>query len=193
MVLSPYGEEILANQTVKYTVSTATSTGFIVKLNEPALVDLTFSWHAFASPEAKLFVSDGQTEDISLIIIADTLTTEPDDSAPATSTQPSANETSDSLPVADNGVDLIGEAAASSTAKNAIESGASSAGESTVAEPVTESAISAPAAEPVTQEDTDNTENILEQPTEGQPTGELETSSVEPLAPTEPELPAENL
>ena len=39
--------------------------------------DITFDWHAFASPEAKLFVSNGTTENITLVLAPAPLVTPP--------------------------------------------------------------------------------------------------------------------
>jgi YVTN family beta-propeller protein len=51
----------------QYRVTGVDSMGFIIELEETQTKDVTFSWHAFASETAKLFVSDGTTENIVLV------------------------------------------------------------------------------------------------------------------------------
>ena len=185
VVLSPYGEEILANEAIKWTVSLATSTGFIVKLNEPAPADLIFSWHAFASPQAKLFVSDGSSQEITLQIPSSNFQVPNNIQIPnsnnqtaavteATTTQPLTGE-----PVAEN--QMVSET------NELSETNESAATESIAEEP----ASPAPVTEPVSQENAASAENISGQPAEEQSAGELETSSVEPLMPVPP--PLENI
>ena len=185
VVLSPYGEDILANEAIKWTVSLASSTGFAVKLSESALTDLTFSWHAFASPQAKLFVSDGSSQEITLQIPSSNF------QVPNNIQIPNSNNQTAAVTEATTTQPLIGEPAAEnqmvSETNELSETNESAATESIAEEP----ASSAPAAEPAIQENTDSMENISGQPAEEQSAGELETSSVEPLMPVPP--PLENI
>ncbi|MEP6960487.1 MAG: tail fiber domain-containing protein [Acidobacteriota bacterium] len=44
------------------------STGFTIELDQTDNSDLIFNWHSFASPSARLFVSGGETQSITLIL-----------------------------------------------------------------------------------------------------------------------------
>lgn len=77
---APYEEQPIVTLTLasdnyltKYFVSSASSTGFVVKI-EPQQTEkpVILNWHAFGAEEAKVFVSDGTTEDIKLIVIEPT-------------------------------------------------------------------------------------------------------------------------
>lgn len=65
VTISSYGSDLL-DKNINYTVATTTAKGFIIKISTTTESDLTFNWHAFASPEAKLFVSDGTSQTVSL-------------------------------------------------------------------------------------------------------------------------------
>ncbi|MCL5667077.1 MAG: tail fiber domain-containing protein [Patescibacteria group bacterium] len=54
--------------TARYWVENANANGFTVVLEHAEEYDVTFNWHSFASPEAKLTVSDGTTLDIVLVL-----------------------------------------------------------------------------------------------------------------------------
>ncbi len=64
---SPRGEANLF-ASFKYTVLDETTAGFRIKINQEVRHDLDFSWHAFAVEEGKIFVSDGTTEEIEIVI-----------------------------------------------------------------------------------------------------------------------------
>jgi len=48
-----------------------TTEGFLIRIPDPLEADISFNWHAFGAQNAKLFVSDGSTKDI-VVIVADT-------------------------------------------------------------------------------------------------------------------------
>ncbi len=67
VTLTMRGEEAL-NTSVKYTVVNETNEGFEIKLNIAHYENLDFNWHAFGAYEGKIFVSDGTTENITLVV-----------------------------------------------------------------------------------------------------------------------------
>ncbi|NMB48079.1 hypothetical protein GYA13_01365 [Candidatus Kuenenbacteria bacterium] len=52
----------------QYKITEKTNDGFKIVLEKKQFLDIVFDWHAFASPEAKLFVSDGSVEEIQLSV-----------------------------------------------------------------------------------------------------------------------------
>jgi hypothetical protein len=68
VAVTPVGSELLAYD-FSFVVTDKTATGFTVQISQPQPIDITFDWHAFASEEGKLFVSDGTTEDITLVVV----------------------------------------------------------------------------------------------------------------------------
>ncbi len=51
-----------------YRIASTTAEGFTIELKYAQDEDVTFNFHAFASPEAKLMVSDGSSENIVLVV-----------------------------------------------------------------------------------------------------------------------------
>ena len=52
----------------KYGVENTDSQGFDILIDQPQSVDITFNWHAFGANQAKIFISDGTTADINLVV-----------------------------------------------------------------------------------------------------------------------------
>ena len=50
----------------QYKVSEVTTEGFTIEISEAQTEDIMFSWHAFASEEGKVFMSDGTNEEIGI-------------------------------------------------------------------------------------------------------------------------------
>ncbi len=67
VTLTLRGENAL-NANFKYTVVDESNTGFTIKISEPQEEPVQFNWHAFGADEGKIFVSDGNTRDIELVI-----------------------------------------------------------------------------------------------------------------------------
>jgi len=67
VTVTPRGEAALGAD-FKYAVVDENSEGFTIRIDRVMDMALEFNWHAFASPEAKLTVSDGSSEDIMLIV-----------------------------------------------------------------------------------------------------------------------------
>lgn len=67
VTVTPTGETALTAD-FRYTVTGKNNAGFTVELSNSVQVDLTFDWHAFASPEARLSVSDGSTQSVNLVV-----------------------------------------------------------------------------------------------------------------------------
>ena len=54
--------------TARYWVDHKDASGFTIELDQPETLDLTFDWYAFGGEGAKLTVSDGTTQDITLVL-----------------------------------------------------------------------------------------------------------------------------
>jgi hypothetical protein len=52
-----------------HNISDVNNQGFTINIPEATTTDITFNWHSFASPESKLTVSDGTTQNIPLVVI----------------------------------------------------------------------------------------------------------------------------
>jgi len=52
-----------------YKVDNITTSGFDVKINGKQEEDVVFSWYAFGSDSANIFVSDGTKEDIEIVMV----------------------------------------------------------------------------------------------------------------------------
>ena len=53
---------------IEHNISSVTSVGFTVSIPAATTTDITFNWHAFASPQAQLTVSNGSTTLLQLVI-----------------------------------------------------------------------------------------------------------------------------
>jgi hypothetical protein len=56
------------NQAIIGFITNKTASGFNITLASPALSDIIFDWHSFASPQAQLTVSNGSTSPITLVV-----------------------------------------------------------------------------------------------------------------------------
>jgi len=54
--------------TARYWVDHKDASGFTIELDQPETLDLTFDWYAFGAEGAKLTVSDGTRQDITLVL-----------------------------------------------------------------------------------------------------------------------------
>ncbi|HOZ36822.1 MAG TPA: hypothetical protein PLR18_03250, partial [bacterium] len=170
VTISAYGEEILTHN-IRYSVINASSTGFMIKISESLDQDLTFNWHAFASPEAKLFISDGTNQDLQLSINNEQLTID----NPIVIDQP------------------IGSFESAPTDEDNLDAGVV-AGESTTTE---ETTIEEPTVEDPVVEEPTVTEPMIEELVVGEPVAEdpiAEEPAVEtPIEESTAETPAEVL
>jgi hypothetical protein len=67
VTVTPLGKDVLALN-LKYAVDDVDSTGFTIYVMQSFTTDVIFDWHAFASPDAKLAVSDGSAAPIILVV-----------------------------------------------------------------------------------------------------------------------------
>ena len=67
VTITPTGVVALETS-VRYAVTNANAYGFTISIDEAVDDALTFNWHAFAAKEARVFVSDGTTREINLIV-----------------------------------------------------------------------------------------------------------------------------
>ena len=159
----------------QYRVATTTAESFIIELSETQSEDIIFNWHAFASPEAKLFISDGTIEDIQLSI---------------NNNQSTTGDPIVTTPVIDN-------SSSPSTTEVNPDAGVV-AGDSTVSEEETtteETPTEQPPTEQPTTEETPAEEPAIEQPTPETPVVETPGPVVEPPPAETPvvELPVEEV
>jgi hypothetical protein len=120
-----------------YWVATSTATGFFIILDQPQEHDLVFNWHAFSSPEAKLFVSDGTVVEAQLTISDDQLAT---DNSEIISKEPTAETMAENQPT--TGLPIVESSAGGQVAGEATETNASSTEPVVENQPIAEEEIS---------------------------------------------------
>ncbi len=99
VTISPLGNAFLAFNITSYAVTSVDAGGFTISLSLAAPADLTFAWHAFASADARLTVSNGSTAPIPLIMPAAPVVTPP--SAPAEDGSDSNDDAPSDAPAGD--------------------------------------------------------------------------------------------
>ncbi len=71
------------------------ATGFTLAMGMATTTDVMFDWHSFASPEARLFVSDGTTVPLPAVVVTPTPAGDSASTTPATDTPTTTPATSD--------------------------------------------------------------------------------------------------